>query len=208
MHDADVPRIAIYSSWSGTQEIGWVPLHVRQVRHSVRPDLQGARQEGQPARRLRRDPHADADRERARRSSQPPAARPVPYMKTRQVQVPRDVRRVARHHRRHGRRRRRRVREVPRRRRHADRDGRRGAVPDRLRLRAHRSTRRRRRQRLLRAASARQRRDRCSRDHPVFYGYTEQDHADQVPRRPADVASASPIRAACWRATSAATPRC
>ena len=22
-HDADVPRIAIYSSWSGTQEIGW-----------------------------------------------------------------------------------------------------------------------------------------------------------------------------------------
>jgi hypothetical protein len=24
MHDADLPRIAIYSSWSGTQEIGWV----------------------------------------------------------------------------------------------------------------------------------------------------------------------------------------
>jgi hypothetical protein len=24
MHDADVPRVAIYSSWGGTQEIGWV----------------------------------------------------------------------------------------------------------------------------------------------------------------------------------------
>ena len=24
MHDADVPRIAMYSSWNGTQEIGWV----------------------------------------------------------------------------------------------------------------------------------------------------------------------------------------
>jgi hypothetical protein len=24
LHDADVPRVAIYSSWSGTQEIGWV----------------------------------------------------------------------------------------------------------------------------------------------------------------------------------------
>ena len=29
--------------WSGTQEIGWVPPRVRQVRHSLRPDLQGAR---------------------------------------------------------------------------------------------------------------------------------------------------------------------
>ena len=57
-----LPRVAIYSSWSGTQEIGWVPLRVRPVRHSVRPDLQGARREGQPARRLRRDRHADAAR--------------------------------------------------------------------------------------------------------------------------------------------------
>jgi hypothetical protein len=23
MHDADVPRVAIYSNWSGTQELGW-----------------------------------------------------------------------------------------------------------------------------------------------------------------------------------------
>ena len=42
-HDADVPRIAMYSSWNGTQEIGWVRYHIRQVRHPVRPDLQGAR---------------------------------------------------------------------------------------------------------------------------------------------------------------------
>ena len=26
MHDADVPRIAIYSQWSGTQELGWYRL--------------------------------------------------------------------------------------------------------------------------------------------------------------------------------------
>ena len=82
MHDADVPRIAIYSSWNGTQEIGWVRFTLRQVRHSVRPDLQGARHEGQPAGRLRRDPHADADRRPRQAVFQPPAARPVPYMKT------------------------------------------------------------------------------------------------------------------------------
>ena len=23
MHDGDVPRVAIYSQWSGTQELGW-----------------------------------------------------------------------------------------------------------------------------------------------------------------------------------------
>ena len=23
MHDADLPRVAIYSQWSGTQELGW-----------------------------------------------------------------------------------------------------------------------------------------------------------------------------------------
>ena len=26
MHDADIPRIAIYSPWSSTQEIGWYRL--------------------------------------------------------------------------------------------------------------------------------------------------------------------------------------
>ena len=65
MHDADAPRIAMYSSWSGTQEIGWVRFTLRQVRHPVRPDLQGARSQGEPAGRLRRDPDADADRDAA-----------------------------------------------------------------------------------------------------------------------------------------------
>ena len=41
MHDGDVPRVAIYSTWGNTQEIGWVPLYVRQVRHPVRSHLQG-----------------------------------------------------------------------------------------------------------------------------------------------------------------------
>ena len=37
------------------------PLHLRSIRDSVRADLQGAGAQGQPARRLRRHRHADAD---------------------------------------------------------------------------------------------------------------------------------------------------
>ena len=42
MHDADAPRVAIYSAVEQHAGPRLVPLRVRQVRHSVRPDLQGA----------------------------------------------------------------------------------------------------------------------------------------------------------------------
>ena len=46
LHDGDLPRVAIYSAWNNTQEIGWVLPRLRSVRHSLRSDLQGAREEG------------------------------------------------------------------------------------------------------------------------------------------------------------------
>ena len=145
MHDADAPRIAIYSSWIGTQEIGWVRFTFDKF--GIPYDL--IYKERVSKGNLRADydvivmPTQTAGRQAV---FQPPAARPVPYMKSDKYKFLGDVRRVARHHRRHGRRRRRRVREVPRRRRHAHRDGRRRAVPDRARAGAHgRRVRRRRR---------------------------------------------------------------
>jgi hypothetical protein len=80
MHDADVPRIAIYSSWSGTQEIGWyrytfdafgVPYDLIYKERIVKGDL-----------RSEYDvivmPTQTATRQAV---FQPPAAKPVPYMR-------------------------------------------------------------------------------------------------------------------------------
>ena len=79
-HDADVPRVAIYSSWTGTQEIGWVRFTFDQF--GIPYDLiykERVRKGG-----LRDDydvivmPTQTATRQSV---FQPPAARPVPYMK-------------------------------------------------------------------------------------------------------------------------------
>jgi hypothetical protein len=79
-HDADVPRVAIYSSWSGTQEIGWVRFTFDQF--GIPYDLiykERVRKGG-----LRDDydvivmPTQTATRQSV---FQPPAARPVPYVK-------------------------------------------------------------------------------------------------------------------------------
>ena len=79
-HDADVPRVAIYSSWSGTQEIGWVRFTFDKF--GIPYDLiykERVRKGG-----LRDDydvivmPTQTATRQSV---FQPPAARPVPYMK-------------------------------------------------------------------------------------------------------------------------------
>ena len=80
MHDADPPRIAMYSSWSGTQEIGW-------VRYTF--DKFGIPYELIYKERVRKgNLRADYDvivmpTQNANRQAvfQPPAARPVPYMK-------------------------------------------------------------------------------------------------------------------------------
>ena len=80
-HDADLPRIAIYSSWNGTQEIGW-------YRHAF--DQFGIPFELIFKERLKKgNLRADYDvilmpTQQANRAAvfAPPAARPVPYMKT------------------------------------------------------------------------------------------------------------------------------
>ena len=80
MHDADLPRVAIYSSWTGTQEIGWVrftfdkfgvPFDLIYKERVRRGNLRG--DYGvivMPTQTLTRQS-----------VFQPAAARPVPYMK-------------------------------------------------------------------------------------------------------------------------------
>ena len=80
MHDADAPRIAMYSSWTGTQEIGWVRFTF---------DKFGIPYDLIYKERVRRGNLRDdydvivMPTQTATRQSvfQPPAARPVPYMK-------------------------------------------------------------------------------------------------------------------------------
>jgi hypothetical protein len=82
MHDADVPRIAIYSSWSGndTQEIGWVRFTFDKF--GIPYDL--VYKERLRKGNLRADydvllmPNQNLSRQAV---FQPPAARPVPYLK-------------------------------------------------------------------------------------------------------------------------------
>jgi len=81
MHDADVPRIAMYSSWSGTQEIGWVRYTFD--RFGIPYDL--IYKERVKKGNLRNDydvivmPTQTLNRQAV---FQAPAARPVPYMKS------------------------------------------------------------------------------------------------------------------------------
>jgi hypothetical protein len=81
MHDADAPRIAMYSSWNGTQEIGWVRYTFD--RFGIPYDL--LYKERLKKGNLRADydvivmPTQTATRQAI---FQPPAARPVPYVKS------------------------------------------------------------------------------------------------------------------------------
>jgi hypothetical protein len=81
MHDADVPRVAIYSTWGNTQEIGWyrytfdkfgIPFDLiykeRAKKGNLRADYDVIVMPTQPANRAA--------------VFAPPAAKPVPYMKT------------------------------------------------------------------------------------------------------------------------------
>jgi hypothetical protein len=80
MHDGDVPRIAMYSSWTGTQEIGWVRFTFDKF--GIPYDL--IYKERVKKGNLRNDydvilmPTQQANRQAV---YQAPAARPVPYMK-------------------------------------------------------------------------------------------------------------------------------
>jgi hypothetical protein len=80
MHEADTPRVAMYSSWSGTQEIGWVRFTFDKF--GIPYDL--IYKERVKKGNLRADydvivmPTQQANRQAV---FQPPAARPVPYLK-------------------------------------------------------------------------------------------------------------------------------
>jgi hypothetical protein len=80
MHDADVPRVAMYSSWNGTQEIGWVRFTFDKF--GIPYDL--IYKERVKKGNLRADydvivmPTQQANRQAV---FQPPAARPVAYTK-------------------------------------------------------------------------------------------------------------------------------
>jgi len=80
MHEANAPRVAMYSSWNGTQEIGWVRFTFDKF--GIPYDL--IFKERVRKGNLRADydvivmPTQQANRQAV---FQPPAARPVPYMK-------------------------------------------------------------------------------------------------------------------------------
>jgi hypothetical protein len=81
MHDADVPRVAMYSAWNGTQETGWVRFTFDKF--GIPYDL--IYKERVRKGNLRADydvlvmPSQNASRQAV---FQPPAAKPVPYLKT------------------------------------------------------------------------------------------------------------------------------
>jgi len=81
MHDADAPRIAVYSSWNGTQEIGWVRFTLD--RFGVPYDLIYKERVRKGSLRADYDvilmPTQTATRPAV---FQPPAPKPVPYMKS------------------------------------------------------------------------------------------------------------------------------
>jgi hypothetical protein len=81
MHDADLPRVAIYSSWNGTQEIGWyrdafdkfgIPYDLIFKERLKKGNLRGEYD-------VIVMPTQQANRAAI---FAPPAARPVPYLKT------------------------------------------------------------------------------------------------------------------------------
>ena len=115
MHDLDLPRLALYSLWSGnaTQDVGWVryaldkfevPYDLIYKERVKKGDLKGAYDVIViPNQARQRQAHG------VRHRGAWPADR---IQEERRVQEPRHVRRIGRHHRRHGPRGRCGVREV------------------------------------------------------------------------------------------------
>ena len=80
MHDADLPRVAMYSSWSGTQEIGWVRFTFDKF--GIPYELIYKEQVRKGDLRAKYDVIVIPTQRLTRQSVyQAPAARPVPYMK-------------------------------------------------------------------------------------------------------------------------------
>jgi hypothetical protein len=79
-HDADVPRVAVYSQWSGTQNLGWYRLTFDEFR--IPFDLIYKERVAQGNLRRDYDVIVVAEQNLARATvMQAPAARPVPYRK-------------------------------------------------------------------------------------------------------------------------------
>jgi hypothetical protein len=84
-HDADVPRVAIYSNWSGTQELGWYRHAFDQF--GIPYDLIYKEQVAKGNLEANYDVIVMAAQNITRQSvMQPPAARPVPYVKSEKYQ--------------------------------------------------------------------------------------------------------------------------
>ena len=170
MHDADAPRIAIYSQWSSTQDLGWYRLTFDNF--GIPYDLIFKEQVKQGNLRGKYDVILMAAQNINRQAGAPAAGRPAAAVpEERQVPVPGHVRGDAGHVRRFRPGRRRRVREIPGSRRHADRRrpapsasrsssaGPGPSMPSRLTgVTAQRP--------IIQAEITRP-------DHPVFYGYAE-----------------------------------
>jgi hypothetical protein len=81
MHDAAAPRIAIYSQWTGTQDLGWYRLTFD--RFGIPYDLIYKDQVGKGGLRAKYDVILMAAQNITRQSAlQPPAARPQPYQRS------------------------------------------------------------------------------------------------------------------------------
>ena len=133
MHDADAPRIAIYSQWSGTQDLGWYRLTFDNL--GIPYDLIFKEQVLQGNLRGKYDVILMAAQNINRQSvMQPKAARPQPYQKSEKYKFLGMYGETPDMSGRFRPARGRRVRQVSGGRRHADRSGRRDPVPDRIRM--------------------------------------------------------------------------
>ena len=81
-HDADVPRVAIYSQWTGTQDLGWyrltfdkfgIPYDLIYKERVTQGDLKSE---------VRRHPHGGTEHQPRSRCSPTPSATPQPYQKS------------------------------------------------------------------------------------------------------------------------------
>jgi len=85
MHDADVPRIAIYSAWSGTQNLGWYRLTFDEF--GIPYDLIYKEQVEQGGLRAKYDVILVAEQDLSKRTvMQKPNLKPVPYQKSAKFQ--------------------------------------------------------------------------------------------------------------------------
>ena len=101
MHDLDLPRVAVYSTWGSTQDVGWVRFAFDKFELPYDLIYKDRVREGNLQGRVRRHRHPAPGGQRQAAGVRHRLARDADRVQEeRAVQVPRDVRRVGRHHRR------------------------------------------------------------------------------------------------------------